>query len=235
MTARTFAIGDIHGSFVALTTLLSDIKPRADDTLIFLGDYVNRGADSKGVLDTIMALSKQCQVITIMGNHELIMLDGLTYQDDFEFWLKVGGDKTLQSFHLFPRRSECLHLPFNYVNFLKSLQDYHETDDFIFCHASIDSHLPMNQQSDHTLRWRKLENHHTGHISGKTVICGHSEQRNGMILIQGNLICIDTWAYSDGRLSALQVGGNTDDKLTLYQADNSGKSYVSKINFNKNS
>lgn len=96
--AGVFAIGNIHGSKIALATLIDGIQPAFDDTLIFLGDYVNRGDDSKGVLDILMNLSGTCQTVFIMGNHELIMLAGLKYKEDFEFWLKVGGDKTLQIF-----------------------------------------------------------------------------------------------------------------------------------------
>ncbi|MDO4896987.1 MAG: metallophosphoesterase family protein [Moraxella sp.] len=221
---RTFAIGDIHGSRVALTTLIDGIQPICDDTLIFLGDYVNRGNDSKGVLDILMNLSDVCQTVFIMGNHELIMLSGLKYKDDFDFWLRVGGDKTLNSFNLMPMRSECWHLPFKYVSFLKDTQDYYETDEFIFCHASIYSHLPMDKQDDYALRWRKLEDNHVGHVSGKTVICGHSEQRDGQVLFQNGIICIDTWAYGDGCLTALEVNGKK-----IYQADNRGDFYVSDV------
>lgn len=227
---RTFAIGDIHGSHTALTTLLNGIKPTKDDTLIFLGDYVNRGENSKGVLDVLMSLPNICQTVFIMGNHELIMLSGLKYKEDFEFWLRVGGDKTLQSFNLMPMRSECLHLPFRYVKFLHDTLDYYETDDFIFCHASIYSHLDMDKQSDFSLRWRKLENDHLAHHSGKTVICGHTEQRDGQILLLNDdkTICIDTWAYGDGCLSALQVLG-CKNGMKLYQSDNHGKSYISNL------
>lgn len=222
--ARVFAIGDIHGSKVALATLIDGIQPTFDDTLIFLGDYVNRGDDSKGVLDILMNLSDICQTVFIMGNHELIMLAGLKYKDDFEFWLKVGGDKTLQSFNLMPMRSECLHLPFSYVGFLNKTVDYHETEDFIFCHASIYPYLPMDKQNDYALRWRKLENDHVAHVSGKTVICGHTEQRDGQVLFQNGIICIDTWAYGDGCLTAIEVNGKQ-----LYQADNDGDFYVTEV------
>lgn len=219
--ARIFAIGDIHGSLVALKTLLEMIVPTAKDKLIFLGDYINRGDDSKGVLDTLMNLPDSCQVVTIMGNHELMMLDGLKYPDAFNFWLRVGGDKTLQSFGLLPLRHECLHLPFHYISFLKNLKAYYETDDFIFCHASIFGDVPMSQQDDYGLRWRKLESSHVGHISGKKVVCGHTEQRSGDILVQGDVICIDTWAYGGGYLSALQI--THDSSMTAYQANNQGQ------------
>lgn len=226
-TGRTFAIGDIHGSHTALTTLLDGIKPTKDDTLIFLGDYVNRGDNSKGVLDILMSLPKMCHAVFIMGNHELIMLSGLKYKEDFEFWCRVGGDKTLRSFDLLPVRSECLHLPFEYVRFLNHTKDYFETEHFIFCHASIYSHLPLDKQDDYALRWRKLESDHAPHISGKTVICGHTEQRDGQVLFADGIICIDTWAYGGGCLTALQVDG--DKAIQLYQADNQGELYITPL------
>ncbi len=220
--SRVFAIGDIHGSFTALVTLMDGIQPTRHDTLIFLGDYVNRGDDAKGVLDTLMKLSDVCQTVFIMGNHELIMLGGLKCKDDFDFWLRVGGDATLTSFGLMPVRSECMHVPFKYVNFLTKTVDYHETDDFIFCHASIYSQLAMHEQDDYSLRWRKLESSHLPHVSGKTVICGHTEQRDGKILLQEGIICIDTWAYAGGCLTALEVS-----TMQLYQANNQGRLWVS--------
>lgn len=232
--SRIFAIGDIHGSFHALSALIDKIQPTKDDTLIFLGDYVNRGDNSKGVLDMLMTLPDVCRTVFVRGNHELIMLDGLKCPDDFNFWLRVGGDKTLSSFGLRPVFSECWHLPFDYVRFLKSTQDYYETDDFIFCHASIYSHLPLNKQDDYALRWRKLELSHTRHISGKTMICGHTEQIDGQILFTDGIICIDTWAYGGGCLTALEI--NT---MTAYQADNDGGVFVCDVKeyfdfFNKN-
>lgn len=228
---RMFAIGDIHGCDVALATLLDAIAPTGDDTLIFLGDYVNRGSNSRLVLDILMKLSSVCQCVFIMGNHELMMLDGLYHKSGFELWLRVGGDRTLQSFGLLPYFEECHKLPYNYIEFIKKTIDYYEIADFIFCHASLYSHLPLSKQDDYALRWRKLEYGHLPHISGKTIICGHTAQKNGQILLLngGKTICIDTWAYGGGCLSALQIKDKVSDVLGIYQANNTAQLSISHI------
>lgn len=82
---RTFAFGDIHGCHAQLLALLEAIKPTANDTLIFLGDMIDRGKDSKGVLDTIMAYQKICHVILIQGNHEEMMLGAVHEKEYFSY------------------------------------------------------------------------------------------------------------------------------------------------------
>src|SRR5262249_30858987 len=95
---RTIAIGDIHGCLRALDLLLEVIQPRPDDVLITLGDYVDRGPDSRGVLDRLIELQSQCKLIALKGNHDIMMMRG---RDDFaayEDWTHCGGKATLQSY-----------------------------------------------------------------------------------------------------------------------------------------
>ena len=77
MPGRTIAIGDIHGCSAALRALIAAIEPTADDTLVPLGDYVDRGPDSRGVIDAVLELEKRCRVVPLLGNHELMLLDAL--------------------------------------------------------------------------------------------------------------------------------------------------------------
>lgn len=211
---RTFAFGDIHGCNQLLTTLLNKITPQPNDTLIFLGDLIDRGNDSKGVIDTIWQYEKLCNVITIMGNHEEMMINAIKYTDERKYWFKYGGIETMQSFHQTADLHGILAIPHEYINWLKRLKPYYETDDFIFSHATPFYHLSMQHQTDNGLRWRFLEANDVGHITGKKIICGHSSQKNGQVLLQGDIICIDTYACGGQKLTALEI-----NKMTAWQID----------------
>lgn len=220
--SRTFAIGDIHGRYDMLNALFNAIQPRNDDTVIFLGDYIDRGTDSKGVIDCIRQYQNQCNVITIMGNHEEMMLAAYLYKDECRFWLKHGGVETLQSFHQTADQHGLLAVPDEYRTWLKNLVPYYENEQFIFSHATPVPHLSMEKQSSTGLRWRCVEKNDIGHQSGKTVICGHTAQTNGQVLVQNKIICIDTYAYGGGNLTALQIENGQvwqiDQNLKLKQS-----------------
>ena len=207
---RTFAFGDVHGCHAQLLALLEAIKPTSADTLIFLGDMIDRGKDSKGVLDTIMAYQKICTVILIQGNHEEMMLGAVHEKEYFKYWLKFGGIETLKSFGLPATTQGLKDVPFEYFKLLKSAVPYYETDNYVFTHATPIPDLPMDKQSDDGLRWRFLPKEpQLPHISGKTIICGHSVQKNGQVYQSPNLICIDTYSYGGGYLTALEIETGT--------------------------
>lgn len=203
---RIYAIGDVHGCNSLLIRLLTTISPQKDDTLIFLGDVIDRGANSKGVLDTIIYYQSICQVILIQGNHEEMMLGAIHDKEYLKYWLKFGGIETLQSFGVRINQQGLRQIPYAYYKLLKSSLTYYETEDFIFTHATPFANIEMNQQTDEGLRWRFIPpDGQDRHISGKTVICGHSAQESGKVYHQGGLICIDTYAYGGGALTALEV------------------------------
>ena len=215
---KTYAIGDIHGCNQQLIALLSTLNIQSDDTLIFLGDVIDRGADSKGVLDTIMQYQMLCHVILIKGNHEEMMLGAVYEREYLKYWLKFGGIETLQSFGVTIDLQGLLQIPYVYYKLLKTSLPYYQTDDFIFTHATPLPHLPMDKQTDDSLRWRFIP--HDGqedHISGKTIICGHSAQKNGKVYHQNGLICVDTFAHGGGYLTAIEVS-----QMRIYQVDLNG-------------
>ena len=203
---RIYAIGDVHGCNSLLIRLLTTISPQKDDTLIFLGDVIDRGANSKGVLDTIIYYQSICQVILIQGNHEEMMLGAIHDKEYLKYWLKFGGIETLQSFGVMINQQGLRQIPYAYYKLLKSSLTYYETEDFIFTHATPFANIEMNQQTDEGLRWRFIPpDGQDRHISGKTVICGHSAQESGKVYHEDGLICIDTHAYGGGALTALEV------------------------------
>ncbi len=214
---RTLAIGDIHGCLTALDTLLAAVKPRPEDVLVALGDFTDRGPDSKGVIERLIALQSECNLVPIMGNHDEMMLVALTGRES-PMWLWCGGKETLQSYGHQPHDELLECVPEAHREFLIRLRPYHEDEKHIFAHATVDPNLPMDQQKEDALRWIKLDEP-IAHASGKTLVCGHTKQRSGMPLVMPRTVCIDTGAYDpNGWLTCLDVGSGT-----FWQANQKGK------------
>ena len=224
MSGRLIAIGDIHGCANTLRVILKDIDPQSEDSFVFLGDYINRGPDSKGVIDQIISLSDKCHVDTILGNHEEMLLGA--YQgskSDYAFWCKFGGDQTLASYGV----NNAKDIPSQHLLFIAHCKDYLETDDFIFVHAGCDPDLPLDKIDGAALRWNKLDTKQTKkHITGKTVVCGHTVQRQ--IFDMGYICCIDTGCgvWPGGRLTAIDLrsgkiwqAGGRSKKATIKQRE----------------
>ena len=204
MSGRIIAIGDIHGHAKALAALIRLIKLQPEDTLVTLGDYVDRGPDSKGVLDQLLELDGQCNLIPLMGNHEEMMLGANGGQDDFGFWMQFGGDAALDSYG--PGRTMNL-VPWEHRAFLKRLRLHYESDRHSFLHANYFPNRPFPEQDTQTVLWRPLDGNDLPgrHYSGKTAIVGHTPQRDGEILDLDHLVCIDTGCGHGGLLTALDV------------------------------
>lgn len=216
MPSRLIAVGDVHGCLAALTALLDAVQPQPDDTLVFLGDYVDRGPDSRGVLERLIQLSSECQLISLLGNHdELFMKVCAGANDLLVNWLMFGGEATLASYG----NPELEHVPQEHLRFIRNCPMYHENGEYIFIHGSYHPELPMSRQSPRLMTWGKIRPEPPGpHCSGKTVILGHTAQRNGNVLDLGHLKCIDTCCYGDGYLTALELHtGQT------WQADKLGR------------
>lgn len=199
---RTIAIGDIHGCSTALAALLAAIDVRPDDTLVPLGDYVDRGIDSKGVLDQLIALGERCRLAPILGNHDEMMWHAKDSRADLRFWLNCGGDAALASYG----DSERLDLvPRDHFRFLQSCLPYFETETHIFLHANYKPDVPVSKLDHHTIRWLSLQDYipPKPHCSGKTAIVGHTPQKE--ILDLGYLLCLDTDCCMGGWLTALDV------------------------------
>jgi serine/threonine protein phosphatase 1 len=224
MPSRTIAIGDVHGCARALEALLEVVKPRPEDVIVTLGDYVNRGPDTRGVLDRLIALERQCTLIPLLGNHDQTLLEAhaVALSDDapgrpraasdltvVSDWIRMGGDATLLSYGAARGRltaADLVRIPPAHCEFLERCRDYYETDTHIFVHAQYDPGTTMDEQFPHDLRWESLKTTTPGpHISRKKVVVGHSAQKTGEIRDLGHLVCIDTFCYGGGWLTALDV------------------------------
>ncbi|MBV1929491.1 MAG: metallophosphoesterase, partial [Gammaproteobacteria bacterium] len=141
---RQFAIGDIHGEAKALKALISSLNLRKGDELIFLGDYVDRGADSKAVIDCLINLNDQYDCTFIAGNHEEWMIAALNGNKTVEpYWLKYGGDKTLASYGVLNVEELQEIFPQSHAKFLNNMVQAHETPTHVFVHAGWDSKLAL--------------------------------------------------------------------------------------------
>jgi len=133
MTERIIAIGDVHGCAKALATLIEAIQPTPQDTFVFVGDYIDRGPDSRGVVEQVVAVAERCTVVPLLGNHEEMLLAALEGgQSEVRYWMKFGGDVALASYgwkgepDLRPADLRSL-IPRGHVEFLKRCRDYFET------------------------------------------------------------------------------------------------------------
>jgi len=226
---RTLAIGDIHGCLRALDALLNEVNPRPDDLVITLGDYVDRGPDSLGVLDRMLALRQECRCINLKGNHDLMMLAARHDQEQFNEWLKCGGNQTLASYRAAEDwKSFAEAIPEHHWRFLEhDCLPYHETGSHFFVHANAYPDQPLDEQPDHMLYWETLEPATwRPHESGKTMICGHSTQRSGRPLVLDRAICIDTCVYGPGWLTCLNV-----DLQAYWQANERGQTRMANLGF----
>jgi serine/threonine protein phosphatase 1 len=222
MPGRTIAIGDIHGCLAALDALICAIAPGPEDTLITLGDYIDRGPHSRGVLDRLVTLARRCRLVPLIGNHEELLLAALADITALRRWITLGGADTLRSYGWVPggpRRALAEWIPAPHREFLAGCRSYYETRSHIYVHAGFVPELPLNEQPVEALRWRVANaSMAVPHCSGKVVVLGHTPQLSGEVLDLGFLVCIDTNCARGGCLTALDA-----DTGRIWQADRRGK------------
>ncbi len=200
---RTIAIGDIHGCFLALDSLLEAIDPQPEDQIVVLGDFIDQGRETKQAIERLLLLETQCQLVHLMGNHEEVFLSTLDDPTSLDYWMQCGGSSTLNSYRFGGSLSD---IPDHHIEFIRRAKDFHETNDVIFCHATPESDRPMKENSEYGLRWQLLDPKLAErHMSGKTAFVGHTEQRSGEVLDLGFICCIDTACWRYGWLTAIDV------------------------------
>lgn len=182
---RILAVGDIHGMYEKLIALMEKIRfNSAEDLLIFLGDYIDRGPQSLECLDYVMALNKQCpeRVICLKGNHEVMCLNYYRYKEqsrsfmmdglDYEMahvWLDNGGDKTKRQFKKLKRPELQKRL-----RWMRMLSNHYQVDKFYFCHAGIQPFIPLDRQREGDLLWMRegFFELYDGRVG--TIVIGHT-------------------------------------------------------------
>jgi serine/threonine protein phosphatase 1 len=216
MPPRVIAIGDIHGCATALHAMIELIDPQPQDTVVTLGDCVDRGPDSCEVIEQLLDLRERCHLVPLLGNHEEMMLAHIGGRSQPDNWLECGGDTTLESYRR--GKDESAVLP-EHVTFICTWDDYFETDTHFFAHGAYDSGHPLTSQRWPVWRWHSLRESVPGpHMSGKTAIVGHTSQKTGEVLDLGYLVCIDTFCYGGGWLTAFDISSGR-----TWQIDRAGR------------
>lgn len=196
--------------------MLEAVAPTTHDQLVFLGDYIDRGPGSREVVQRLMDLRETLGAVTILGNHEEMMLRALKGQASLGWWLRYGGVETLESYGAM---DDLTKVPYAHMQFLESCVGSYVRKDFFFVHANyVPDELLTNQPAE-ALRWQSLDESFPGpHVSGRTAIVGHTSQKSGEILDEGYLRCIDTYCHGGGWLTAMDV-----DTKEVWQADRQGR------------
>ncbi len=201
--AATCVIGDIHGCGQALDELLALVEDRAE-SFVFLGDYIDRGPDSKGVVDRLLAFrARHPRTVFLMGNHEMMLLEYLQGHDE-EFFLTAGGIETLASYGLSPDAgpaAAAAGLPPEHLSFFNELPILWEDQHGFYVHAGLEPGVHPSRQNAACCLWIRDEFVRSMHRFEKPVIFGHTVFKKP--LVQRNKIGIDTGAVYGGRLTAL--------------------------------
>lgn len=221
---RVYAIGDVHGRVDLLDQVLADIdahlaaSPAIRSIRIFLGDYVDRGPDSREVVERLIACAKNCETVYLKGNHEDFVFTFLQNPAALEEWRHVGGLETLVSYGLkpsvHPGETETIvlaeqfadALPEVHRDFLRGLRTSFTLGDFFFVHAGVKPGVPLEAQRDSDLLWIRHEFLGSAADFGKMVVHGHTPVPDPEI--RPNRINIDTGAYATGRLTCLVIEGD---------------------------
>jgi serine/threonine protein phosphatase 1 len=201
---RILVIGDIHGYLNKLVQLMGMLGPyREDDLIVFLGDYIDRGPNSKEVVDYIIDLKKRhSRTICLLGNHEMMFMDYLSQGKDKWSFLLNGGIETLHSYQLTETADE-MEIPEGHMVFFNSLLPYYETEDYIFVHAGLKIGVPLSEQRLDDLLWIRGDFLEKNYDFGKLVIFGHSPFAEP--LVTPWKIGLDTGAGYGGMLTALEL------------------------------
>jgi serine/threonine protein phosphatase 1 len=203
---KIFAIGDVHGCLRHLREMISliDADPR-EDTLVFIGDYIDRGPDSKGVVDFILDLqASHDHVVCLLGNHERMFLNYHVFNADRDLFLSNGGQSTIDSYGTVTRaRGEIADVPDRHMEFYRSLLPIWESEGHIFVHAGLRPRVPLEKQDPEDLIWIRHEFFQSTYRFEKTVVFGHTPFAEPYVM--NGKIGIDTGAVYGGKLTCLEI------------------------------
>lgn len=219
---RVYAIGDIHGRHDLLCRMIARIeadevgRPAAETTVILLGDLVDRGPDSAGVIATAREWAKRRNVRILAGNHEEMFLGSFERDDTLRHFIRHGGRETLLSYPIEPdvyNRATLEELraimreavPAEDVEFMKSMEDRIQIGDYVFVHAGVRPGVPLEEQKVSDLRWIRGEFIDGPERRNFAVVHGHTILETPHV--SPLRISLDTGAYASGLLTAVGLEG----------------------------
>lgn len=198
-SGRLLAVGDIHGCLSQLQKLMAKVRPAPEDRIVFLGDYIDRGPESRGVLDYLIDFDQRFpRAVFLKGNHEEMFLDFVAGRNQL-LYFNNGGETTLQNY----QEGSKLRIPRAHLDFLEKLRLYYETEDFIFVHAGLRPGLSPEDQNPRDLVWIREEFLFSTYDWGKTVVFGHTPRQD--VLFARNRIGLDTGAVFGRFLTCCDV------------------------------
>lgn len=220
---RIYAISDIHGCAHLLQPMLRVIdadvarsRPRYA-VEVFMGDYIDRGPDTRSTLDILVERSRRGNAVFLKGNHEAFLVRVFEDPSLFEDWIAVGGTQTLMSYGLAPpnlKRDEPASIlrdliramPTEHLEFLDNLRLSFSCGDFFFVHAGVRPGVPLAEQTERDLLWIREEFLRSEEQFGKYIVHGHTPVRSAELLT--NRVNIDTGAYATGNLTLMSIQGS---------------------------
>jgi serine/threonine protein phosphatase 1 len=201
---RTYALSDIHGCLDKLEQLVGLCRADAKDAtakFVFLGDYIDRGPDTRRVLEFVIALQAEHpdRVICLCGNHEDLALAAIDDPGQTDLWVvRNGGDKALRSYGV----TSPAELPADHVAWMRGLPTHHDDGRRFFVHAGIDPARPLDQQDRHDMLWIREPFLSDPRNHGRFIVHGHTPLRGGQPDLRPNRVNIDTAAVMGGPLTA---------------------------------
>lgn len=217
---RTYALSDIHGCLDKLQRLVARCEADAKTErarFAFLGDYIDRGPDSRGVVEYLIAFqrSRPSDVICCLcGNHEDLALAAIDDPDEIAQWtVHNNGDKTLRSYGV----SQPSELPAQHVDWMRALATHHDDGLRFFVHAGIDPSRPLNRQDRHDLLWMREPFLSDPRDHGRFIVHGHTPVRGGQPDLRKNRVNIDTGAVMGGPLTAAIFDDGTAGPIGFLQ------------------
>ena len=217
---RTYAIGDVHGCLDQLQRLIELCERDAGQQrskFVLLGDYIDRGRDSRGVIAFLMDLQKWSpdEVICLRGNHEDLLLAALESEDAEQGWLSSGADETLQSY----RVTRAQDLPSSHIDWIRSLPLFHDDGQRFFVHAGVNPERPLDQQRSRDLLWIREPFLSCDKDFGRLVVHGHTPIKSGSPDQRPNRLNLDTGAVYGRALTSAVFAGQQIAPLAFIQAD----------------
>lgn len=227
---RIFAIGDVHGRFDLLEAMHRQIAdniaadPPGDWRIIHVGDYCDRGPDTRGVLSFLIERQhEEPRVLSLRGNHDQGFLEFLGAGDATELFARFGGAQTAASYGVTAdfsptgaeatKRALLEAMPDEHLRFLANLPLSAEFGDFFFCHAGIRPGVPLDEQEPHDLIWIREEFMNDPRLHPKIIVHGHTPV--AVPEIMPNRVDVDTGAFQSGVLTALMIDGKEKKLVTV--------------------
>lgn len=214
---RVFAIGDIHGCRNELNTLLTHLYESENltqrDLVIFIGDYVDRGPDSRGVIDRLIDFQQEFpKSVFLRGNHEDMLLDHLGFGGRMgQAYLFNGGDATFKSYQIplgDTPKAQLEQIPEEHIDFLVGLEGYVQVGSYVFAHAGLSPIRDLNAQEEQDIYWIRDEFIQNKHPFPKTVVFGHTPYEN-VFFEPPFKIGIDTGLVYGNLLSCVELASQT--------------------------